>query len=111
EIRRADDWGLEASAFRLPALPASGSQLSRAERADAEIAVSLAVLKYARHARGGRADPVALSRNLDRQLILLAPPQVIDAAATAQAPDAYLRSLHPQHPPFEALRQKYLTLK
>ena len=111
EIRRADDWGLEASAFRLSALPAGGTQLSRVDRADAEVAVSLAVLKYARHARGGRAEPTALSRNLDRQLFLLAPPQVIDAAAAAQAPDAYLRSLHPQHPPFEALRQKYLALK
>jgi L,D-transpeptidase YcbB len=112
EIRRADDWGLEASAFRLPNLTApAGSQLSRAERADAEIALSLAILKYARHARGSRSDPAMLSKNLDRKLTLLAPPQVIEAATKAQAPDAYLRSLHPQHPPFEALRQKYLALK
>jgi murein L,D-transpeptidase YcbB/YkuD len=112
EIGRAGDWGLEASAFRLPVLKvAAGAQLSRAERADAEIALSLAILKYARHARGGRADPATLSKNLDRKLLLLAPPQVIDAASKAQAPDAYLRSLHPQQPPFEALRQKYLALK
>ena len=52
-----------------------------------------------------------MSKNLDRKLLLLAPPQVIDAASKAQAPDAYLRSLHPQQPPFEALRQKYLALK
>jgi L,D-transpeptidase YcbB len=112
EIRRAGDWGLEASAFRLPALTApAGAQLSRAERADAEIALSLAILKYARHARGSRSDPATLSKYLDRKLSLLAPPQVIDDAAKAQAPDAYLRSLHPQHPPFEALRQKYLALR
>ena len=112
ELRRAEDWGLDVAAFQLPALPSSsGAELSRTTRADAEIALSLAILKYARHARGGRADPATLSKNLDRKLLLLAPPQVIDAASKAQAPDAYLRSLHPQQPPFEALRQKYLALK
>jgi len=112
EIRRADDWGLDVAAFQLPALPSpSGSELSRASRADAEIALSLAILKYARHARGGRAEPTSLSRNLDRKLPLLDPGQVIDQASKAPSPDAYLRSLHPQHPQFEALRQKYLDLK
>jgi L,D-transpeptidase YcbB len=112
EIRRADDWGLEASAFRLPAMPASGGPgLSPVARADAEIAVSLAVLKYARHARGSRADPATLSKFLDRKLPLLDPSQVIEAAAKAENPDAFLRFLHPRHPQFEALRQKYLALK
>jgi len=112
EIRRADDWGLEASAFRLPKLTASGaSGLTSAQLADAEIAVSLAVLKYARHARGSRADPAALSKFLDRALPLLDPSQVIAAAAKAENPDAFLRFLHPRHPQFEALRQKYLALK
>ena len=112
EIRRADDWGLDATAFQLPALPApAGAELSRAHRANAEIALSLAILKYARHARGGRADPASLSKYLDRKLPLLDPGEVIAAAAKAESPDAYLRSLHPQHPQFEALRQKYLALE
>ncbi|HZT49348.1 MAG TPA: L,D-transpeptidase family protein [Hyphomicrobiaceae bacterium] len=112
EIRRADDWGLEASAFQLPTLPAAGgAALSAAQRADAEVALSLAILKYARHARGSRADPATLSRNLDRQLPLLDPGEVIRAATKADQPDAFLRFLHPQHPQFEALRQKYLALR
>jgi L,D-transpeptidase YcbB len=112
ELRRADNWGLDVAAFQLPALSSSsGAELSRATRADAEIALSLAILKYARHARGGRAEPTSLSRNLDRKLPLLDPGQVIDQASKAPSPDAYLRSLHPQHPQFEALRQKYLALK
>ena len=87
EIRRADDWGLDAAAFQLPVLPAaSGAELSRAARADAEIALSLAILKYARHARGGRAEPTSLSRNLDRKLPLLDPGQVIDQATKAASP-------------------------
>ena len=110
EIARSDDWGLDASAFRIPPLTA-GRELTRAERADAEIALSLAVLQYARYARGGRTDPLSLSRNLDRQPSLLDPRKVIDAAVATSAPDAYLRSLHPQHPQFERLRRLYVAAK
>ncbi|MBO0741633.1 MAG: L,D-transpeptidase family protein [Hyphomicrobiaceae bacterium] len=112
ELRRADDWGLEASAFQLPTAPPSlGLELSRAQQADWESALSLAVLKYARHARGSRADPAMLSKFLDRKPPLLEPQQVMAAIAKADAPDAYLRSLHPQHAQFAALRQKYLDLR
>jgi murein L,D-transpeptidase YcbB/YkuD len=110
EIGRADDWGLDAAAFRLPAL-IQDAEPTREQRADAEIAVSLAVLQYARHARGGRADPLSLSRNLDRKPQLLDPRSVIEAAASTDSPAAYLRALHPQHPQFERLRQAYLSLK
>jgi len=111
ELRRADEWGLDAAAFPLPAPPAGGADWSRTARADAEIALSLALLRYARHAHGGRAEPTSLSRNLDRKLPLLEPQQVIEQASKAAEVDAYLRSLHPQHPQFEALRQKYLAVK
>jgi L,D-transpeptidase YcbB len=109
EIGRADAWGLDAAAFRLPAL--AQGELTRDQRAEAEIALGLAILEYARHARGGRANPLSLSRNLDRQPQLLDPRSVIEAAAATDAPDAYLRALHPQHPQFERLRQAYLALK
>jgi murein L,D-transpeptidase YcbB/YkuD len=110
EIVRADDWGLEASAFSLPAL-LEGAEPTRQQRADAEIALSIAVLKYARHARGGRADPLSISRNLDRTPQLLDPRNVIEAAAGTNKPDAFLRALHPRHPQFERLRRHYLALK
>ncbi|HWB47319.1 MAG TPA: L,D-transpeptidase family protein [Hyphomicrobiaceae bacterium] len=112
EIGRADDWGLQASAFSIPSLPpAAAAALPAEQRADAEIGLSLAILKYARYARGGRTEPLQLSRNLDRKPPLLDPLQVIQAAADSPQPDRYLRSLQPQHPQFEALRQKYLEIK
>ena len=110
ELANAEEWGLSLSDFSLPTLP-SGPGLTRSERADAEVTTSLALLKYARHARGGRTDPLALSKNLDRRPRLLDPRVVLDAVAKEQSPDAYLRSLHPQHPQFERLRQRYLELK
>jgi murein L,D-transpeptidase YcbB/YkuD len=111
ELGKADDWGLEASAFRLPKAPTDGAQVSRAERANFDVALGLTVLKYARHARGGRMDPTALSKYIDRKPPLADPAKVIEEAAKADQPDAYLRSLHPQHPQFERLRQKYLAAK
>ena len=75
------------------------------------VAISLAVLKYARHARGGRMDPTFLSKYIDRKPPIADPGRVIEETAKASQPDAYLRGLHPQHPQFERLRQKYLALR
>ena len=110
EIGRADEWGLEATAFRLKPLGES-LNLDDAGRADAEIELSLAILQYARFARGGRTEPLALSRNLDRRPPLLDPGKVIAEVVVSKSPDAYLRSLHPQHPQFERLRRLFVTLK
>ncbi len=110
EMSRADDWGLESADFQFPAL-ASHAEMSREVRADVEVEISLAVLKYARYARGGRADPRRISSNLDRKLRLIEPLEVIATAAGEASPDAYLRSLHPGHPQFEKLRQQYLAIK
>ena len=109
EIAKADDWGLATSAFELPTAAPAGAPTT--QRADAEIKIGLAVLKYARHARGGRLDPAQLSRYFDRKPVLRSPSSVLEAIATAAAPESYLRGLHPQHPQFEALRQALLKAR
>jgi L,D-transpeptidase YcbB len=110
EIKKANDWGLDAGAFDLP--DAKGT-LSEEAAADAELKMSLAALTYARHARGGRIDNPAtqLSSYLDRMPQLLDPKIVLDKLAAAATPDATLRGFHPQHPQFERLRQRYLALQ
>jgi murein L,D-transpeptidase YcbB/YkuD len=116
EIKSANDWGLDADAFALPDLPSDTEAASRLEPgaiADAEVALAVAILKYARHARGGRIiDPtILLNSNLDRKPQLLDPDIVLDAVVNAEEPDVYLRSLHPRHPQFEKLRQAFLAAK
>ena len=113
EIRRADDWGLKASAFDLPAAPTAtaGSDELKQQLADAELKLDLAILKYARFARGGRIEPTSLSHNLDRRPVLFEPQGVMAGIAGSEATDKYLQALHPQHPQFERLRQKYLAAK
>lgn len=117
EIGRAADWGLEASEFRLTDIPsaasANSSEIEKSKLADAELRLSLAILKYARHARGGRiADPTSmLSSYLDRKPQLLEPKQVLEDIAKAADPDAFLRKLHPQHAEFDRLRKQLLEIR
>lgn len=109
EIGKADDWGLSAAAFALP--PAGDLTDAVDEEAGAEIKLSLAILKYARYARGGRANPSALSDLLDQSPPLKDPKTALAEIAAAAEPDAYLRSLHPKHEQFQRLRQALLKAR
>ena len=109
EIRKADDWGLKASAFDLPALP-QGPATAEA-LAEAEIKLGLAVLKYGRHARGGRVEPLSVHRIFDQKPTIYDPKTLMLAVAASSAVDAYLRDLHPRHPQFERLRQALLAAR
>ncbi len=110
EIGSAKNWGLDPRDFALPALERAA--LSPDAAAASELKLSLALLKYGRYARGGRIidPPEQLSSYLDRRPQLLKPAAILDGAAQAEHADLYLRSLHPAHPQFERLRQKYLAL-
>jgi murein L,D-transpeptidase YcbB/YkuD len=107
EIKRAGDWGLDAAAFDIPPAPDS----SEKARAEAELGLSLGVLKYARYARGGRIEDPAtqLSSYLDRKPQLRPPFLIMTDIAASDAPDAYLRKMNPQSEQFERLRQQYLA--
>jgi L,D-transpeptidase YcbB len=109
EVKKADDWGLEASAFDLPSL--SGGSASTDELAEADVKLTLALLKYARHAKGGRVDPKRLSRILDAERPFKDPNVVLRDIAATDAPAIYLRGLHPQHEQFERLRQALLKTR
>lgn len=109
EIRNANDWGLDASAFQLPAAPAASA--TPEALAEAEIKLSLAVLKYARYARGGRLDPPALAPTMiDRRPHIFEPKSVLQGVSAAESADGYLRGLHPKHEQFRRLRQALLAL-
>ena len=107
EIGRAEDSGLKAAAFELPLLAESTPEAL----AEAEIKMSLAILKYARHARGGRLDPSSISRKFDQRPVVFEPKSVLQAIAATDTVDAYLRGLHPKHAQFEKLRQAMLAAR
>lgn len=112
EILKADAWGLDPSDFQLPMVPPA-AQLNSEFIGKADVEISLALLKYARYARGGRIiDPsILLNSNLDRKPQLLDPEVVFKSAVEAPDMAAFLHGLHPQQPQFEKLRQAYLANK
>ena len=109
EIGRAEEWGLSSAAFELP--DAKSARVSPAALAEAELKLGLAVLKYARHARGGRVDPMQTGQSGDHRPTLVAPKGVLSAIGNAEKPDVCLRGLHPKHPQFLRLRQALMKLR
>lgn len=114
EIKNAGAWGLEAGDFPVPDSGAAAHRdpgLAPEALAAGELKITLAVLKYARYARGGRIIHPAgdLNSHLDRRPQFIDPRTALDEIAAAEDTAAYLRQLHPQHPQFERLRQKYLA--
>ena len=65
EIQDADEWGLSAAEFDLPA--ANDRPATPEAQAADEIELDIAILKYARFARGGRLTPSRISVLLDQK--------------------------------------------
>ncbi len=107
-LQHADEYGLDPADFPVPEIVTNTPSL--AEVTAAEVQVSLAVVRYAYYARGGRIDPTQLSLWLDRpKTPMLYAGDVIRPLAEAANINAVLRSYHPQHPQFELLRRAYLA--
>jgi murein L,D-transpeptidase YcbB/YkuD len=109
EVRKADDWGLSASAFDLPALAETSP--STEALAAAEGKLTLEFMKYVRFAKGGRVNPRSLSRILDQDPPIKDPNIVIGELAAAASPDAYLRDQHPKHAGFQNLHKALLAAR
>jgi murein L,D-transpeptidase YcbB/YkuD len=114
EIRNAAAWGLDPSDFDLlfSFKPGSAALQPPDVVAEADLGVTLAALKYARHARGGRImNPTEqLNTNLDRRPQLIPPAEVMQGLGSAEDPAAYLAGTNPKHEQFVRLRDKYLAL-
>jgi L,D-transpeptidase YcbB len=109
EIEKAEDWGLDRSAFELPLSSALPGNVEA--QALAELKLNLAILKYARAARGGRFTPSAISSLFDQRPPVRDPKAVLVEIEAADAPDVYLQSLHPKHEQFVRLRQALLKAR
>ncbi len=109
EIKRVADYGLDPEAIGVPSALAEGADVEALARG--EIAVSRAVLTYARHARGGRVVPSSLSNMIDYKPPLFEPKSVLQGISVSMTPDFYLRDMHPKHAGFEKLRQALLAVR
>jgi L,D-transpeptidase YcbB len=107
-IRRADLQGLDIGAYAAP----RAEDASPLTIAAADVALTRAVIAYARDARGARIPvPAALSPMLTARPTL---PGVRDVIATLlAAPDAAvaLEGFNPQHPGYKALQAKLAAIR
>src|SRR4029079_6794852 len=72
---------------------------------------ALHIRKYARLAKGGRLNPLEVSGLFDQAPSLRDPKIVLAEIESAEAPDAYLQSLHPKHEQFQRLRKALLEAR
>lgn len=115
EFKNAGAYGLRPKDFIIPTFPSqtgleTKDKMSGTQLATLETSISKAVLKYTRYARGGRIDPKKLSRFQDRGPTLPDPTYVLKTIAKTDKPVVFLRSFHPQHPQFKALRKRLQDL-
>ncbi len=104
ELANADDYGLDAKAYAVAGL--SDALSTEEQRAEAEIRITNAVLRYARHAQGGRLSRQNAGSQLTHTPVVNPAEETLGKLAEQDDPAFYLRSLHPPHPQFAALRAK-----
>jgi murein L,D-transpeptidase YcbB/YkuD len=110
ELARAADYGLDSTeAYKVPAQPLNFA--SPAAQADYELALTQAVLTYAKHARGGRLNPSKISASIDMKPRPYEPKSVLLGIAATDDAGAALRRFHPQHPGFNRLQAAYATAR
>jgi L,D-transpeptidase YcbB len=101
-LRTAEEDGLDISAFVAPAPEDSSAEAI----ARADIALSRAVIAYARDARGARImNPAALSKMIDAKPDVPTVEAVLAALETASESSAALQAYQPQHAGYKALKK------
>jgi murein L,D-transpeptidase YcbB/YkuD len=108
-IAKSAEWGFDPDDFNMPEHSTdNSSSLNSRELVALEMQTSLAILKYARYARGGQMDPKDLSLDIDRTPSLLPAGDVLGGVHDAEDVSAFMQDLHPKHVQFVKLRAAYL---
>ena len=108
----ADAYGLDPAdfvhaAFLTPGTPATDARAV----AEADIAMALWTVRYARHAQTGRVNPANIAADITLERNFVDPATVIPALLAADDPAAALLAYHPPHAQFHALREELARLR
>ncbi|MCW6507029.1 L,D-transpeptidase family protein [Lichenifustis flavocetrariae] len=106
-IERAGEDGLNLHGFSVPVL----HDPTAVELAQAELALSEAVVAYARQAGGARVDPLQINRLITAKRTLVDVPQILSSVIGAPDAGAALRAFNPPQPGYAALRAKLAELR
>ncbi|MBV6657648.1 MAG: L,D-transpeptidase family protein [Devosiaceae bacterium] len=111
-FRTADVYGLNPADFEHAAFlePATATP-SAAEAAQADIAMALWTVRYARHAMTGRVNPSAIGRDITLERNFVDAATVLPSMLVADDPTQALLDYHPPHAQFHALRERLAELR
>jgi murein L,D-transpeptidase YcbB/YkuD len=106
-LNRAADDGLDVKGFPQAVSPETGAEIARAD-----LALSDAVVAYARQASGSRVDPRMISRLIGVEPEVADPAVILALVASAgEGAGEALRRFNPPQKAYEALREKLLQLR
>jgi L,D-transpeptidase YcbB len=105
-LKKADEDGLAATDYPIPALDAKPGAEAAHALAEAELKLSAAAVLYARDARGARVEPARLSRLITPNLELPTGDAVLTRLGSARNAGEALASFNPPHAGYRALKAK-----
>jgi murein L,D-transpeptidase YcbB/YkuD len=113
-LAAASEEGLDPRAYLPTGLDSFMAKLPESDAAAMarlDIDLSAAALRYARDASGGQFDPRLLSRYNDIDPPWIAPGQALKVIAWSPYAAEYLKSLHPTHPAYAAMKKALAGLR
>jgi murein L,D-transpeptidase YcbB/YkuD len=108
-LSRAEEDALEPRDYPVRMDNASG--LAAPLLAETDISLSLAIVAYARDARGARIEPVRLSKLMTPQLDMPKAQDVLANVTGANEPGRALQAYNPQHVTYQKLKAKLSALR
>jgi len=106
-LAKADEDGLKAAAYAPPASLGD----TPGDKAAAEVAMSEAIVRYARDASGARVSPGRVSQQIDVALTIPEAGAILGIVASGPDADAALRDFNPPQAGYRALRGKLAELR
>ncbi|MGD1885998.1 MAG: murein L,D-transpeptidase [Cohaesibacteraceae bacterium] len=107
----ADGYGLNPEDYAHGAFLSDGPATAARAAAEADIAMALWTVRYARHAQTGRINPASISDDITLERNFVDPATVLPALIAAGDPAAALLAYHPPHAQFHALREELERLR
>jgi len=109
-LKAADEDGLDPADYPLPRTSLNKDS-APAQWAEADLKLSVAVVRYARDARGGRIEPSRLSPLVTPKLDLPEIENILAAVSSSRDAGAALAAYHPPHPGYQALKARLAQLR
>ena len=109
QLGRAGEDGLDLSALTLPADPKFGA--TPTQLAQADVALTQAIIAYAVEASGGRVDPARVAGDIDERPAVANPVHAVEQVLAAADPAATLANFNPPQKGYRDLREKMAQIR